>query len=122
MTEDLVSLGTAIRKGVGTESFAILGVRPTQKTIESLMLFAPRFTRAFSGLLAQSLTGGPGGAEARKAVGSLLAGGTSLLVGIHYLRHNKMPNVDDPFAPDWMQTPQGRSYFNPYGPLSLIHI
>ena len=116
LTEDLVSLGTAIRKGVGTESFAILGVRPTQKTIESLMLFAPRFTRAFSGLLAQSLTGGPGGAEARKAVGSLLAGGTSLLVGIHYLRHNKMPNVDDPFAPDWMQTPQGRSYFNPYGP------
>lgn len=114
--EDLVSVGTAIRKQMGTESTAILGIGATQGTIEALLLFAPRFFRANTGLLVQSFTRGPGGAEARKAIGSLIAGGTGILVGVHYLRTGKMPNVDDPFAPDWMQTPLGNSYVNPFGP------
>ena len=56
-TQTLVSLSQAIRKELGVESYAILGVRPTQQTIESLSLFASRFFRAVTGLPAQAMFG-----------------------------------------------------------------
>ena len=114
--EELVSLGSAVRKEVGTSSMAILGVRPTQQTIESLLFFASSFLRANTGIMAQSLTAGAGGAEARRAMGALLGGGLSITIGAHWALTGKAPNLDDPFAPDWMQVPIGQTYFNAFGP------
>ena len=125
-TEDLVSLGSAIRKELGTESYTILGVRPTQTMFEQLSFFAARFLRANVGILtqatagtAQLLTGGkptPGQSEAIKAIGALIAGGTALLIAITWAKDKKLPNMTDPFAPDWMQFSIGRTYFNCFGP------
>jgi hypothetical protein len=115
-TEDLASLGTAIRKGMGTESYAILGVRPTQQTIEVLSFFASRFFRANAGILVQTFTAGAGGAEARRMMGSMMAGGLSLLVGSHWALTGRAPNLTDPFAPDWLQVPIGKTYYSPFGP------
>ncbi|KKL64990.1 hypothetical protein LCGC14_2159450, partial [marine sediment metagenome] len=92
------------------------GIRPNQQAAESLMFFAARFMRANVGILAQSFTTGPGGAEARKLMGSLLAGGTSLLIGVSWMKNGKLPNMGDPFAPDWMQVAFGKTNFNPFGP------
>jgi hypothetical protein len=114
--EELVSLGRAIRRGLGTESYAILGVRPTQQTIEQMMFFAARFMRANVGIMKQAFTGGAGGAEARKLMGSLIAGGTSLLIGVEWATKRKLPNFDDPFRSDWMSTKQGKRLYNPFGP------
>jgi len=114
--EELVSLGRAIRMGLGTESYAILGVRPTQQTVEAVLAFAPRYFRANIGILAQSLTKGKGADEARKLVGSMFAGGFAWTVALHYLTTGKMVNVDDPYAPDWLSFPVGKTYHNVFGP------
>ncbi|MDZ4231364.1 MAG: hypothetical protein U1C52_01065, partial [Patescibacteria group bacterium] len=114
--DDLVSLGSAIRKELGTESYTIMGIRPTQQTFEALSLFAARFFRANVGLMGQVFTGGPGGAEARRAIGALLAGGTTVTLAINWAQDKKLPNLTDPFAPDWMSFRIGKTYFNTFGP------
>ena len=114
--EELVSLGSAIRKQMGTESYAIKGVRPTQQALEALVLFAPRFMRANIGIMGQGFMGGPGGNEARKAMGALLGGGMALTIAASWATDKKMPNLDDPFAGDWLQFRIGKSYFNVFGP------
>ena len=116
LTQDLVSLGSAIRKSVGTESYAILGVRPTQQTIEAIAFFAARFFRANIGILVQSLTAGEGGRFARRQIGALLAGGTSITIGAHWAITGKPPNLTNPFEPNWLQVPIGNTYFNAFGP------
>lgn len=115
-TDALVSLGSAIRKELGTESYAILGVRPNQRTVEQLVAFAARFFRANTGIMAQTFTGGEGGREARRAMGSLIVGGLALLTAITWFQDRKLPNVTDPFAPDWMQFRVGKTYFSVLGP------
>jgi len=125
-TEDLVSLGSAIRKELGTESYAILGVRPTQTMFEQLSLFAARFLRANVGILAQATSGAAktmtfqtpsvGEREAMKGMASLIAGGIALLVAITWAKDRKLPNMTDPFAPDWMMFSIGRTYFSTFGP------
>ena len=112
----LLGLGKAIRKELGTESYAILGVRPTQQTLESVMFFAPRFFRANIGLIMQQFNTGQAGWEARKALGSMMAGGISLTMGIHYVKTGRPANVTDPYAPDWLQVPVRDSYVNVFGP------
>ena len=114
--EALTSLGSAIRKEMGTESFAILGVRPTQHTIEQLTFFAARFFRAMVGIQAQAFTGGEGGREARRAMGSLIAGGLALLIAASWATEKKLPNMTDPFAPGWMMFRIGDTYFSTFGP------
>ena len=112
----LVGLGKAIRKELGTESYAILGIRPTQQSIESVLFFAPRFFRANIGLIMQQFNTGQAGWEARKALGSMMAGGIALTMGIHLAKTGRPANVTDPYAPDWMQIPVGSSYMNVFGP------
>ena len=112
----LLGLGKAIRKELGTESYAILGIRPTQQTIESVLFFAPRFFRANIGLIMQQFNTGQAGWEARKAIGSMTAGGVALTMGIHYAKTGRPANVTDPYAPDWLQVPWGDSYMNVFGP------
>ena len=116
--DELVEMGSAIRKIVGTESYAILGVRPSQQTFETMTFFAARFARANLGLIAQMSRGGKGGAEARKTIGALIAGGTALTQAIHYASTGKALNYTDPYSADWMQArvPFGRSYVNAFGP------
>ena len=114
--EALASLGSAIRKEMGTESYAILGVRPTQHTIEQLTFFAARFFRALVGVQAQSFTGGEGGREARRAMGSLITGGLALLIAASWATEKKLPNMTDPFANDWMQFRIGGTRFSTFGP------
>ena len=79
--DELIGLGKAIRKELGTESYAILGIRPTQQSIESLLFFAPRFFRANIGLIMQQFNTGQAGWEARKALGSMMAGGIVPQIG-----------------------------------------
>ena len=123
--DDLVSLGSAIRKQMGTESYAILGVRPKQQIVESLAFFAARFMRSNIGLLSQAflsptLRSSKGANEARMAVGSLLAGATALTIGASYALNGKLPNIDKPEEPDWMQFTVGKTYYNFYGPFYTL--
>ena len=128
----LIDLGKAIRKELGTESYAILGIRPTQQMFESLTFFAARFFRANLGLLGQAFSkqgierapmfGGRaahpnrGAAEARRALVSMVAAGYGITAGIHLAQTGRPPNVTDPYAPDWMQFPMGKGYANVFGP------
>ena len=123
----MVDAGKAIRRELGTENMAILGIRPSQRTFEQLAFFASRFMRANIGLVALALRptrlGGKTGLrnadsiEAKRALLSMLGGGTAMLVGTHYALTGRAPNVHDPFAPDWFQIPIGRTYYNFMGPL-----
>jgi len=115
----LIDLNKAIRKELGTESHAILGIRPTQRTIEALTAFAARFMRANMGLIALAVrpTRGADSIEAKRALMQMLAGVTSMTTGIHYVQTGRPPNFHDPYAADWFQFPVGRTYFNLMGPL-----
>jgi len=115
-TEELVSLGSAIRNEMGTESWAILGVGPTQRMVESLAAFAPRFLRAITGTFGKALTGGAAGRYSRRSWAHFLAGSAALTAGAHYALTGKMVNYSDPDAPDWMSIPLGKSYVNFMGP------
>ena len=115
----LIDLNKAIRKELGTESHAILGIRPTQRTLESLTAFAARFMRANIGLISLALrpTRGADSIEAKRALMSMLAGVTAMTTGIHYVQTGRPPNFHDPYAADWFQFPIGKTYFNLMGPL-----
>lgn len=112
----LADLGTAIRRELGTESYAILGIGATQRSVEALLAFAPRFYRANAFILGQALTGGAGGMEAKRALGSMLAGGLALSAGAQWALNGKGLNFDDPESADWLQVQVGESYFNMFGP------
>ena len=115
----MVDYGKSIRKTLGTESHAILGIRPTQQTLESTVAFAARFMRANMGLIALALrpTRGADSIEAKRALLTLVAGATAFTLGIHYQQTGRAPNFHDPYAADWFQFPIGKTYFNVMGPL-----
>jgi hypothetical protein len=112
----LVDQGKAIRRMMGTESYAILGIRPTQQTVETLLFFAARFARANIGLMGQSFGTGPGAVYARKAMGSLIGGSAALVIAGNWGLYQRAPNFTDPFKPDWMAVPIGTGYLSPLGP------
>ena len=117
--EALIDLGKAIRKELGTESHAILGIRPTQRTLESITAFAARFMRANIGLISLALrpTRGADSLEAKRALMQMMAGVTSMTAGIHLVQTGRPPNFTDPYAADWFQFPIGKTYYNLMGPL-----
>jgi len=114
--DELISLSSAIRKTLGTESYARLGVSPRQQKIEALLAFAPRFYRAFVGLMSQVFTGGPGGARARKVMGLMIGGATALTIAVNLATQRKMPNYTDVEDADWGKAKFGDSYVSFYGP------
>jgi hypothetical protein len=117
LEEELVSVGTAIRKGVGGESPAILGLRQNQVTIERLAFFASRLLRANAGIIAQAtLTPGAGGREARRILGSVIAGGTALTIGINLASTGRFPNFTDTDASDWGKFRVGKRLYSAFGP------
>ena len=115
----MVEYGRVIRNLMGTEDYAILGIRPTQQTIESTFAFASRFMRANIGLIGAAMRPGVSkqSLAAKQAMMHLLAGGIALTNAIHYHQTGRPANMTDPFAPDWMQVPVGKTYFNTFGPL-----
>jgi len=117
--QELIDVGKAIRRELGTEDYALLGIRPTQQTFEALTLFAGRFMRANIGLIGMAMRGprSAGSWEARRALAQMLAGATAMTAGIHYHQTGRPPNLTDPYAADWFQFPIGRTYYNMFGPL-----
>jgi hypothetical protein len=91
-TSDEVAASIA-NKMVGRLSTKGLGVRQGQREVESVLAFAPRFYRATFGLLGDAVQGGMRGAEARRTLASLIAGGTALYVGAAY-GLGQRPNLD----------------------------
>ena len=123
----LIGLGSAVRKTLGTDSYAILGIRADQQTLEAFALFAPRFFRANIGLMVEAFGRRGGVAKltdveqaaaytAQNVLAKSIAGGVVLTTALHYGITGRMPNVTDPYAPDWMQVPVGSQYMNVYGP------
>jgi len=117
--QEMIDVGKAIRRQLGTEDYALLGIRPTQQTFEALTLFAGRFMRANIGLIGMAMRGprSAGSWEARRALAQMLAGATAMTTGIHYAQTGRPPNFTDPYAADWFQFPIGRTYYNMFGPL-----
>ena len=117
--QELIDVGKAIRRELGTEDYAILGIRPTQQTFEALTLFAARFMRANVGLIGMAMRGprSAGSWEARRALAQMLAGATAITTAMHYKQTGRPPNFTDPYAPDWFQVPFGKTYYNMFGPL-----
>ena len=115
----MVEYGRVIRNLMGTEDNAILGIRPTQQAIESTVAFASRFMRANIGLIGAAMRPGISkqSLAAKQAMMHLLAGGIGITNAIHYQQTGQPANMTDPFAPDWMQFPVGKTYFNTFGPL-----
>ena len=62
-----------INNVTGTIASSRLGISPQQRNIENVALLAPRYTRAITGLMINAAQGGFRGAEARKAIGSMIA-------------------------------------------------
>lgn len=124
----LIGLGSSIRKTLGTDSYAILGIRADQQTVEAFMLFAPRFFRSIIGLMAEAATIKRGGVtkltdtqhaaaySSQNVIAKTIAGGMTLTVAASYATTGRPPNVTDPYAPDWMQFPIRNQYMNVFGP------
>ena len=78
----LEELGRFVRNMTGTTSTARLGVSTTQRQVESLLMFSPRFTRSVFALGAQAFEAGASGAQARRALGGLIIGSMIAYAGI----------------------------------------
>ena len=115
----MVDYGRTIRNLMGTEDYAILGIRPTQQAIEATFAFAARFMRANMGLIGSAMRFGRGrqSRAATQAMMHMLAGGIGITNAIHLVQTGRPVNMTDPFAPDWMQVPINKTYFNAFGPL-----
>jgi hypothetical protein len=77
-----------------------LGVKATQRSVESSLAFASRYYRAMFGLLGDALQGGMRGAEARRVLGSLFAGAIVLHVAAARALGQE-PNLD-PRKSNWL--------------------
>ena len=115
----MVEYGRVIRNLMGTEDYAILGIRPTQQAIEATFAFAARFMRANMGLIGSAMRFGRGrqSRAATQAMMHMLAGGIGITNAIHLAQTGRPVNMTDPFAPDWMQVSINKTYFNAFGPL-----
>ena len=118
----LIDYNRSIRNIMGTEDYAILGIRPTQSAIESTVFFASRFMRANISLIGSAMRGfyNPTNRQSRasmQAMRNLFAGSMAISQGIHFAQTGRNLNVTDPYASDWLQFPVGKTYYNTLGPL-----
>ena len=73
--KDAAELASFVNKMTGTSSSRALGVPLSHQQFEAaLPFFAPRYFRSISALMLDTFTGGVRGDQARKAIGSMLAG------------------------------------------------
>lgn len=80
-TSDEVAASIA-SKMTGRMSTRALGVSQAQQQAEGLIAFAPKFYRATIGLVGDAVQGGMRGAEARRVLGSLIAGAGATYAGV----------------------------------------
>ena len=81
--DQLRELARVVDRMTGVMSTEALGIGATQRDIESAFLFfAPRYTRASLAFVSDMFRGGMAGAEARKALGSLMASGVAFYTGV----------------------------------------
>ncbi|KKL83244.1 hypothetical protein LCGC14_1976700, partial [marine sediment metagenome] len=94
---------------------AAIGISKGQITGEAALLFAPRYYRAFFGLLGDALQGGMRGAEARRSLGQMAAGFLAMNVALEMI-----PGVEplqlDPRKPNYFTTKIGGLRVGPGGP------
>jgi hypothetical protein len=81
-TQGLDELADFVGKATGVMSQANLGISQKQQAFETLLLFAPRFTKASFGLIADALQGGTRGRLARDSLAKLAMAGTLTYIGI----------------------------------------
>lgn len=78
----LRDLAAVVDKMTGVMNTKAMMLGTTQREFENaFMFFAPRYTRASLGLVADIFKGGLTGNEARKALGGLMAGGAAVYTG-----------------------------------------
>ena len=81
--EQLMNLSRTLDRMTGVMSTEALAIGRTQQDFENAFLFfAPRYTRAGLSFVGDSLRGGMAGAEARKSLAALSAGGLSMYYGV----------------------------------------
>ena len=102
---------------------AALGISKGQIQGEAGLLFAPRYYRAFFGLLADSLQGGMRGGEARRSLGQMVASFLAINAALEYV----VPGVEgvklDPRKSGFMTTRVGGINIGPGGPMvSLLNV
>ena len=79
----LDELAAVVDRMTGVMSSQALGVGLSQSQFESAFaFFAPRYTRAGLSLFSSMFRGGYTGAEARKALGGMMAGGAAMYYGV----------------------------------------
>ncbi len=78
-----MDLARTIDRMTGVMSTEALAIGRTQRDFENaFVFFAPRYTRAGLSFVGDALKGGMAGAEARKSLGFLMAGGLSMYYGV----------------------------------------
>jgi len=78
----LPQLGEFVNKTTGVISSAELGVSATQRAVESAVLFAPNYTRAYIMVVRDLFRGTKTATEVRKAMAGMLAGGVVAYVAL----------------------------------------
>jgi len=115
--KDLADLGSAIRRDVGTENYAQIGVYGKQADFEQFSAFAARFFRAIMSQFYTSLRGGEAGRYARRSMAGFIGGMGLLGAAITYKSTGRMMNIDNPDRTDYLHAvlPDG-TQFPVYGP------
>ena len=91
---ELRGLARTIDRMTGVMSTEALAIGRAQQDFENaFVFFAPRYTRAGMSYVADVMKGGLTGAQARKSLGSLMAGGMSMYYGITTVL-GQQPNLD----------------------------
>ncbi len=72
-----------------------LGISGTQRQVESLLMFAPEYTRAGLALVADAFKGGYTGAEVRKILSLYAGGGVAAFAALKTLVEGKPPTWED---------------------------
>lgn len=92
--QELMELSRHINRMTGVMSTKGLGIGKTQRDFEQAFLFfAPRYTRAGIALVSDVFKSGISGAEARKALGRMMAAGAAMYIGTAFAL-GQMPNFD----------------------------
>ncbi len=80
--DELMQVARHLDRMTGVMSMKGLGIGKTQRDFETAFVwFAPRYTRAGFALVGDMFKGGFTGAESRKALGSMMAGGAAFYAG-----------------------------------------
>lgn len=106
----LEELGTFVRNLSGSTSMARAGATVGQRQVESLVMFAPRFTRSAFALGAQAMQGGIGGANARRSLASLVLGAMAAYAAVKTGLH--AAGMGDPLSAKDFDPSQGGRFMS----------